>query len=131
MEQPSLNSEQTAKYNESSLQLFRLNNIWTNCQRYQREGNLIKLKWEVMNAWVELSASGAKLDEQKKYYSSDKTKKTTWSEKMIEFQEQLTQIKNREELFKLLFKIQVFLRLLQDRSGKGTKWVDSDEDDIE
>ena len=121
------NSEQTAKYNESSLQLMRLHEIWLRCNRYQTDGNLIKLKWELMNAWIELSAAAFKMDSQNKLFDSKKG----WVERMNELRAEFSKVNNREELHDLLFRIQLFLRLLQDRSGKGTKWVDSDEDDIE
>lgn len=121
------NSEQTAKYNEGFLQTQRLHEIWLRCNRHQSDGNLLKLKWEIMNGWIELSSAAKKLEEQGKEYSKGKS----WIQKMEDYQKELSNVKNREQMHKILFDMMLFLRLLQDKSGKGTKWVDADEDDID
>ena len=123
------NSEQTAKYNEGYFQTQRMHEIWLKCNRNQVNGEIKNLKWELFNAWMELSTAAQKLDEQGKIY--DKDKKISWCKKFEELKDGLTEIKSREEIFNKLFELQLFLRLLQDKSGKGTKWVDADEDDIE
>ena len=96
-------------YNEAQLQIMRLNNIWTKCHNYAQHGNLSAYKWQLDRAWIELSADAEKLN--KKYYFD-----------AIELiNSSIAKSKNNDSLYNLLIRKEIFLKLLQEECGKGSK----------
>lgn len=124
--------QQTSKYNEAVNQLTRLDFLWQSCNELSTSGNLLTWRWTLDAAWRELFTSAIKLNEQNKKpnefderYNKDKS----WIEIKKEIQERILQSRGRVNLYKNLSEYEEFLKLLQDTSGKGTKWKENEDDD--
>ncbi len=113
---------QVSRFNETINHLIRLNNLYQQCNEHSSKGNLARWKGILDAVWRELSSSASKLDEKIK---DDKLK---WVTKKKEIDDKLLKSTNRDEAYNLLSEKEQFLRLLQDKSGKGTDWQDEDED---
>lgn len=95
-------------YNEAQMQIDRLDEIWRNCHRYVRAGNLISYKWELDRAWIELSEDARKINDKYK--------------NLVEkYNEAISKCNNSNQLYQLLQKKEIFLKGLQEASGKGSK----------
>lgn len=101
-------------YNEAGLQIMRLNNLWIDCHDCVKDGDLVKYKWKLDRAWIELSADAVKLD--KKYYF----------EAIKMFNDAISKSKNNDSLYQLLQKKEIFLKELQEEAGKGSKRKEKD-----
>ncbi len=96
-------------YNEAQLQIMRLNNIWTKCHNYAQTGNLSAYKWQLDRAWIELSADAEKLNKNHYFKAIDLINSA------------ISRSKSDDSLYNLLIKKEIFLKLLQEDSGKGGK----------
>ncbi len=105
-----------SKYNAALSQIYRLDSIWQRCQYYRRLGQLGRWNIELDICWSELSPD-AKTSEIKKF--------NEFMIKIIKFR------KSKGVLNYLLMSKEIFLRKLQDRLGKGTSYIDPDEDMLE
>ena len=113
---------QVSRFNETINHLIRLNNLYQQCNEHSSKGNLSRWKGILDAVWRELSSSAVKLDERIKN-ENDK-----WTYRKEQIDKKLLNIKNREEAYNILNEKEEFLRLLQDKSGKGTDWTDDDDD---
>ncbi len=96
-------------YNEAQLQIMRLSNIWTKCHYYAQNGQLSAYKWQLDRAWIELSSDAAQKN--KGFYF-----------KAIELiNNAISKAKNNSALYNLLIRKEIFLKLLQEGVGKGSK----------
>lgn len=96
-------------YNEAQLQIMRLNNIWMKCHNYAQNGNLSSYKWQLDRAWVELSVDAKQIDKDLYF-------------KAIELlNSKIAGAENKNSLYKLLEKKEMFLKDLQELAGKGSK----------
>lgn len=98
-----------SEFNEAVRQVVRLGNIWENCHNYSRKGELIKYKWELDRAWIELGSDGRRLNS-RYYVESIKT-----------LNRKIADAKTKPELYRMLQKKEEFLRDLQEEAGKGGK----------
>lgn len=98
-----------SEFNEAAYQIARLNVIWSLCNSLSRSGSLNKYKWLLDRAWIELSADANKKDPDKYFKQVEKLNKD------------IAQAKGRERLYSTLQDKEIFLRLLQDDVGKGSK----------
>ena len=115
-------NNQVSRFNESINNLIRLNNLYQQCNEHSSKGNLSRWKGILDSVWRELYSSAMKLDER------IKDKKLKWVTRKEELDKELLKVNNRDEAYKKLSEKEEFLRLLQDKSGKGTDWQDDDED---
>lgn len=102
----------TSVYHEGSFQIFRLHDLWVMCNRKSKEGNFTDWEWALDNIWRELSIELKHLNKyglMKEYYEKKK--------EILH----LKKSKNAAMLYQRLGELEVFLRDLQDESGKGSK----------
>ena len=118
---------QTSRYNEAINQLIRLNNLWQLCNEHSRSGKLMQWRWDLDAVWRELSFSAKKLNEMKKFADDE----TDWKKKKKQLITKIEETKTRSELYMALNNYEEFLRELQDTSGKGSAWEDTDYDDFD
>lgn len=118
-------------YNEAGFQTQRLHNAWINCNRFKPAGELAKWRWELDNIFSELSYDI--------FLKGKSNKLSDWddNEVVMEFNSLDNRIslafklKSRALIYRLLLKKEAFLRILQNQAGKGSKYVDEDEDSME
>lgn len=121
-------TQKISQYNEASLQIFRLNNIWQECHYHRSIGNLNSYKTDLEKVEDELSGDIRRLDEK-------------ISKKEDQFQMQLNKINFFILKYQILKKFAFFyqslqekhrlLKYIQDKAGKGTKLKDADEDEFD
>ena len=115
----------TAAYNESINQLYRINNLWQNCNAYASTGRLLNWKWTLDCVWRELSPDAVRLD---KTIEKDEDK---WVKKKDKVNKTVGDARNNEALYIALNIKEEFLRMLQDQSGKGTILKDTYEKEFD
>ncbi|UCD21007.1 MAG: hypothetical protein JSW08_00450 [archaeon] len=111
----------TSEFNEAQLQIYRLHNIWLECRVARSIGDLVKYKWKLLDAEVELWNDAKRVDKQQK---------TTYVKKLNELNEEINPSKTEEDLKKIFNKLidkEKVLRALQDAAGKGAKYTVQDE----
>jgi len=117
MEFSQQNTEQkVSKYNEGIAEIMRLNNIWQSAHLYSTSGNLMRWNSILDSAWRELGADSNE-KEFKEFYKFNRYIRK-WRH-------------DREKLNSILELKELFLRKLQNRQGKGTKYYDPMEDELE
>lgn len=101
------NDKQTyvSEFNEASLQIQRLHNLWLKCNAFSQAGRLEEWKWVLDRVWIELSA-----DAEDKHKTENKL-----LNKIISLS------KNPTRLYNALQRKEIFLRGLQESAGKGSK----------
>lgn len=119
----------TSALNEAGLQLQRLHNIWLTSRISREGGNLTKCRWNLDSAEVELSEDIDILDGTLK--GDEK-----FSKKVEELNEKISK-KNfslpsdKQDIYNLLIKKEKLLRKIQNQIGKGAKYKDWDEDEMD
>jgi len=108
MEQEDIKS----KFNDGVNQIMRLNNSWNQCLYYSKQGDFERWRWTLAGIWRELAA-----DDKKEIYASTIKALEILIKRAIE-------IDDREQYYKLLTKMEITLRKLQNESGKGGKYDD-------
>lgn len=107
-------------YNSAALQNSRLHELWLRCHERRLHGHLIQYNDLLDSIWSELAREyGLALTspEFKTYFK---------------FQAQITKnLKNRRKLNQLLLLKEIWLGNLQNKQGKGTKYIDPHADDFE
>lgn len=98
-----------SEFNEAVFQIHRLHNIWQLSNNYARKGQLQEWRWILDRAWVEL-ATDAKEKDEKKYFSE-----------MKQLDDRIAKAKTDGELYPALKEKEIFLRVLQNAVGKGSK----------
>lgn len=108
-----------SKYNSAIAQLYRIDFLWQDSHSHARAGKLMKWNWDLDRVWCELSADAKEEDEKSLQVINNEIA-------------QLSKIKNPPELFskmyQLLMKKEILLRKIQNAQGKGTAWLDEDND---
>ena len=114
-----------SKFNEGVLQIQRSNNIWL-CARINREGgNYRRVKDILDSAWIEFAIDAEKLD------NNEDTNYVKQVEDIDKEYEEEVKKKNRNALYKLLIKKEILIRTIQDKSGKGARYENPEDDDID
>ena len=117
--------EVVSEFNEAKYQIFRLHLLWLSCNNMANAGELEQWKWKLDTIWRELSPDAYKKDKGKE----DKDKFKT---KIVQLNENITKAeKNKSLLYKSLEEKEIFLRILQDDVGKGTKTRNIDDEDFD
>ena len=106
-----------SEFNEAKFRIFRLHNLFQDCNSYSCAGNLHGWKWKLDTIWRELSSSAKKKSDDKYFKKIDKLNK--------DIQESES---DSGKLYEELGKKEMFLRQLQDDVGMGSKWKPEDED---
>lgn len=112
-------------FNEGQLQLQRLHNIWLKCNYFLTRGDYLNWNWNLDCAWIELSPDAYDFDKQTK---EEEDKYFSKIEKLNE--DVSNSLKNKDGLYKLLMKKHIFLKLLQERVGKGGRKSEHFEDSL-
>lgn len=108
-----------SRYNEAGLQIMRLHEMWASCENYSTKGRLILWKWELDSIWRELIADVDKNPDK------DKIKK-----KNSLLKEKISKARSRSELYFYLNQRHEFLKIIQDKAGKGGAYHNLDEDGL-
>ena len=117
--------EVVSEFNEAKYQIFRLHLLWLSCNNLSNIGNLTGWKWKLDTIWRELSPDAYKKEE-------GWSEKEKFSAKLKELNENITKAsKEKELLYIALEKKEIFLRILQDKVGKGTKTRSIDDEDFD
>ena len=120
----------TSLMNDAMLQIQRLHNIWNDARSKRESGKLLECRWILDSAEIELSDDIEKIDE------SITDGKQTISKKLGEINDKLKKKDNlkRENgvnFYNILLDKEKLLRNVQNRVGKGSKFKDTEEDDMD
>ena len=105
-----------SKYNSAVAQLYRLDHLWQSAHHHSRSGQLMKWNWDLDAIWREL-AGDAKEDDLTSYYQISAYINPN--------------INNRLKLYSIFEYKEIFLRRLLNKQGKGTAYVNPDDDLLE
>jgi hypothetical protein len=110
-------AENTEKslFNEGTLQIQRLHNCWLECEIKAKRGLLDEWNFVLDGVWRELIADINRLED------SEKILKTN-----ILFNKKICTEKDRKIKYQLVDMRHQWLKVLQDKVGKGTKYVSAD-----
>jgi len=108
-----------ATYNSMEAIIWRINDLWARFNSYVLRGKLIEANWVLDRLWGEFVAD-----------ADDTTKhpdKQTFRNFRFEFAK-LNKIKEKNKVYDFLMRKEEFLRILQDKQGKGVKHQESVDD---
>lgn len=118
-----------SEYNEGIAQIQRLHNLWVDANRQRRNGEFNVWRATLHTIWSELSRDAAVLQNHSvadfKIIKSENTIFKTYEELRNEVPKNLRL--PTQDAYDKLNDLEIFLRLLQDEVGKGTKRRDPDE----
>lgn len=127
-----------SKYDSGIAKEIRRNKLWDEVNKHKREGNYIKWNEDLDCIWCELVADANK----KKIFESKKTKFQEFDKDILKIgqivdnynkgfkQPDKNDYAKRSKHYAKLMEKEVFLRLLEEELGKGSKWEDENEDDF-
>ena len=114
------NKEEFSKYNEASLQILRLHELWLSAEFYARRSMLNPWKYVLDSIWRELNSDVVKMK-----------KPTNVLNKNDKHMEKIAKSKTKDQKYFVLNNRHIFLKLLQDEVGKGSKYQDADTESFE
>jgi len=123
-------------FNEGMLQIQRLHELWLQANlasRKPKDKFFTEWRWTLDAIWRELSRDALKnesLDVEAETLT-DSWEKNKWFVQYDMLKEEIKEKKNPEQVYEVLHRTDVFLRVLQQAVGKGGKFRDKDEDDLE
>jgi len=109
------NDKETSIYNEASLQIIRLHELWQKVENYASKGNLEKWKFSLDAIERELHADILRAE--------DSENIQTKYEKILR---KILKAKNRNVKYYWIQYLHKFLKQLQDESGKGGSYGQAD-----
>jgi hypothetical protein len=111
---------QLSQFNSAAQGISRCHEIKLKCIEYRRKGNLAAWNYELDNFWLELCGDK----------NLAKTSPNAIN-KMKQFWENYAQAqKNRAKTYLVLLEKEQWLRILEDRLGKGNKYQKEDDSGI-
>lgn len=113
---------QISKYNDAVFSISRLHQMWLNCNMYIRRGSFKSWRYELDLVWIELSPD---VKRQRPKESKRLVKENEYLMK------QISQAKDKNQMFFSLMKRQIFLREVQDIAGKAGVYRDENEEGFE
>lgn len=129
-------NEQESMFNEGLYQIQRLHNLWltANIQsRQPKTTNYMEWRWTLDAIWRELSRDAIKSYSED--FDADKfdavLKDNPWYKKYLELDKDVDAKTSIRDKYIALTKLEMFLRSLQENLGKGSKWKNLDEDEME
>ena len=99
--------KKTAEFNESMLQILRLNDLWKEIARFRQKGELDKAKWGLDSAETELTEDAEDFDE-----------KNDFIEKLENINNKIKNTKSLVSLYKYLLEKEKLLRKIQTQFKK-------------
>ena len=114
--------DESSKYNEASMQIMRLHNLWVKIEENVNKGNLKEWQNLLDSIWRELRADVNHLKE---------PEKTIKENKLLKLRVLVAYSKTRTEWNNALNGRHEFLKQLQDKVGKGGIFIDNSEKDYE
>ncbi len=114
--------DKTSKYNEAQLQILRLNNLWQRIEEVVKNQSCDLQSWKFYldSIWRELFADvNGRKDRELFIQKNDLYKKT------------ISKAKDENQLYKFLNLRHQFLKVLQDKVGKGGAYQDENAEDME
>ncbi len=138
--------QKISKYNSGVAIQIRIDSLWQDSHTHSRIGLFRRWNSDLDRIWCELAADIDTKKEQgksKKSFEEYKTEFNNFETKLKkegDFEDNApegfktvssTQIKHRNEHYKILMEKELFLRRLQNVLGKGTAWSDEDSDDFD
>jgi len=136
MQDVELDEEKTSKYNSAIDQLRRIGEIWRIVRSRVVSGDYFAWNQELDRVWVELSQDVQPNGKEEKDILD-------YNKKIVELQPLATpnshgfnkisekDRKKYSEQYLILISKEIYIRRLQNRLGKGTAYLDDDEDLIE
>jgi len=120
-------------FNEGMLQIQRLNYLWTQTASLSRSGNLKKWRWTLDAVWRELSRDAIKdaSDNFDPEQFDKVSKDNPWFMKQAEIVGAISKSLTIAGQYRALERYEIFLKFLQEAVGKGGKYIDRNEDDID
>ncbi len=113
-------ASQISKYNEAGLQIMRLNDLWLRAEFYASRGLLKKWKFTLDSIWRELYADALRHEDKEKIIKKNEKLKET-----------ISKSKTINTLYDSLNERHQYLKEIQDKFGKGGRYVDEDSEDFE
>jgi len=113
MEEDTEQTTKVSKFNSTIAILIRIDKLWQDAHTHSRNGQLMKWNWDLDRVWCEL------IDD-----NYDKNVKEF--DKLNE--EVDANMKNPPVLYKKIMAKEIFLRLLQNKQGKGIAYEDNIDD---
>jgi hypothetical protein len=115
-------TSETSTYNEAKFQILRLHELWVLAESKARKGLLDEWRWVQDSIWRELRPDVEHL-------SSDDPKGTVnTNNRLIQLIDKTT---NKHLKYHILNQRHEFLKILQDKCGKGAKYADNSADSWE
>ncbi len=112
--------QQVSEYNEASLQILRLHELWLKAEYYSNKSLLIKWKFVLDSIYRELYSDIKKLSDCNKKIKED-----------IKLREEIAKCKSSSALYHHLDQRHRFLKQIQEEVGKGSKYGDKDTEAID
>ncbi len=125
------NNERTSSFNEGVLQIQRLNYLWGDANELSRSGDLKSWRWTLDTIWRELSRDAVHDYREFDPVDFESIKESEWVKGYDKLVEKVKEAKNHGEMYACLHDLEVFLRILQDKVGKGGKYYDPSEDEMD
>lgn len=105
---------QLSQYNSAAQEIARTDDISKRCHDKRRKGKLIDWNYELDGIWLELSGD-------KNLHSNDIKRYYYYQRLFSKYRH------SRSATYQVLLKKEMFLRKLQNRLGKGTKYQQADD----
>jgi len=135
------NEEQkVSKYNQALASLMRIDNLWTKLNMDMLRGKYGKAKFTLDRIWGELSADSSKEDEQERLrlrmrLETIKLEEEYRAKHSKGYGNEVNEDELKREIMRYLYPIlmhyETFLRKLQNKQGKGSSYISSDEEDLD
>ena len=109
------NDQKISRFNAAALKIMNLNNIWNDSRYHREQGNLVKVRWILDSAEMELGVDIQKFKRSKEV--DDVNNKIKDSKGL--------------KLYESLVEKETILRNVEDQAGKGATYGDPDEDDMD
>jgi len=115
-----------SEFNESMLQIQRLHNHWLELSKFREQGDLGKAKFKLDSIEIELMNDVRDLTDENSNYI----------EKLNDINEKIYNLNPKEiksiiDLYKLLKEKEIILRQIQQLCGKGSRYRDFTEDEMD
>jgi hypothetical protein len=114
-------NRKTSEFNEAAYQIQRLHDIWVDIENALTKGNLITWKFKLDSVRRELIADiEYRMEDKESILKKDEILKVN-----------IARSRTKQQLYDNLNKRHEFMKILQDKAGKGGKYYDSSEEDFE
>ena len=126
-----------SEYNSAFFMNKRLHELWEDSNKHKRSGAYAQWNGDLDAVWCELGSDVAEDGEQEKKFQKinlelkECNPVLNWNaSSQFDASSQKMLLKKTQQ-YQVLMKKEIFLRRLQNKQGKGTKYIDPDEDDFE